>query len=71
MNDLKASENRLKVLLSAPTTSSAKDQIEETRGKIEGLEAKLTSLRTSTSVLSVEEKTAILNEHDKLFREYR
>lgn len=70
-NVLKTAENSLKVLTSTPTTEVAKSQISDARQRIEALEIKLEGLRTSTEVLSADEKKNLLDEHNKYLREYR
>ncbi|GBP71608.1 Homologous-pairing protein 2 homolog [Eumeta japonica] len=68
---LKKAEAELKALLSAPTTSDAKKLISEINTKVETLQKKLDSLRTSTNVVSVDTKNNILDEHIQLCKEYR
>ncbi|XP_048000880.1 homologous-pairing protein 2 homolog [Leguminivora glycinivorella] len=70
-NTLKTTEINLKTILSAPTTDSAKSQIEELKRRIEGFENKLKVLSTSTNIISAEEKTAIMSQHEKFLKEYR
>ncbi|XP_075985767.1 homologous-pairing protein 2 homolog [Anticarsia gemmatalis] len=70
-NTLKAAEANLKTLLSTPTTDAAKAQIEEIKNRTQGFEKKLEVLRTSTEVVSVDEKKKILDEHEKFLKEYR
>lgn len=68
---LKKMEAELKTLTTTCTTTEAKRQINEKKENIEILSRKLDSLKGSTNVISAEEKTAILSEHEKLFKEYR
>lgn len=68
---LKIAETTLKTLTSAPTTEAAKSQIVDIKATISSMESKLELLKNSTEVVSAEEKKKILNEHDKMFREYR
>ncbi|XP_063388073.1 homologous-pairing protein 2 homolog [Cydia fagiglandana] len=70
-NTLKTAEVNLKSILTAPTTDSAKSQIEELKGRIEGFDNKLKVLSTSTNVISAEEKAAIMSQHEKFLKEYR
>ncbi|XP_073962998.1 homologous-pairing protein 2 homolog isoform X2 [Choristoneura fumiferana] len=70
-NALKAADMNLKTVLSAPTTESAKAQIEELKKRMEAFETKLKVLSTSSNVISAEEKKIIMNEHGKLLKEYR
>lgn len=68
---LKTAESNLKSLLSAPTNERAKLQIEEIKNNIIKLENKLSDLRNTTQVVSVEEKKHIMNEHEYYYKEYR
>ncbi|XP_061723938.1 homologous-pairing protein 2 homolog [Cydia pomonella] len=70
-NTLKTAEATLKTILTAPTTDTAKSQIEELKRRIEGFENKLKVLSTSTNVISAEEKTTIMSQHEKFLKEYR
>ncbi|CAG4939492.1 unnamed protein product [Colias eurytheme] len=70
-NNLKTVENRLKNLLTTPTSDAAKKQIEEINANISKIESKLTTLRNSVAVLSAQEKRIILDQHEKYLREYR
>lgn len=70
-NALKAADMNLKTVLSAPTTESAKAQIDELLKQMEVLQTKLRVLSTSSNVISAEEKKTIMNEHGKLLKEYR
>lgn len=70
-NALKTAENQLKLLTSTPTTDAAIVQTKETKLRIEALEMKLEGLRTSTAVLSADDKKALLDEHSKHLKEYR
>ncbi|KAG6461311.1 homologous-pairing protein 2 homolog [Manduca sexta] len=68
---LKLYETNLKSLTSTPTTENAKTKIDLIKKNLEALETKLAILRNSTEVMSAEEKKTILEEHEKLVKEYR
>ncbi|XP_053617996.1 homologous-pairing protein 2 homolog [Plodia interpunctella] len=68
---LKTVDASLKMLTSAPTTSSARNQIEDTKKRLQSLQIKLDILKSSTEIVSAEEKKSILSAHDKFLREYR
>ncbi|CAG9124948.1 unnamed protein product [Plutella xylostella] len=68
---LKTSESKLKLLISTPTTDTAISLTNDARTRIEVLESKLNVLRTSTQVLSPEEKRKVSELHSKLLSEYR
>lgn len=68
---LKTAEGNLKTLTSQPTTDAAKVQIVEIEKRKKTNEEKLELLRNSTEVISAEEKKILLDEHEKLLREYR
>ncbi|XP_059055714.1 homologous-pairing protein 2 homolog [Achroia grisella] len=70
-NALKMAETNLKSLTSAPTTESAITEIDEIKKRLEKHEMKLNNLRSSTEIISADEKNKILNEFDTFFREYR
>ncbi|XP_035451658.2 homologous-pairing protein 2 homolog [Spodoptera frugiperda] len=70
-NTLKTIEISLKNLVSTPTTTAAKTQIDEIKNRTEAIEKKLEILKTSTEVISVEDKKKILGEHEKMLKEYR
>ncbi|XP_060807108.1 homologous-pairing protein 2 homolog isoform X2 [Amyelois transitella] len=69
-NSLKTAEANLKQLTAAPTTDSAKVQIQDIKNKLQKLQNKLDTLRSSSEIVSTEEKKIILSEHDKFLREY-
>lgn len=68
---LKTAETTLKNLTSLPTNKLAKTQIEEIEKRIVMFENKLATLRSSTEVISADEKKILLCEHEKLLKEYR
>ncbi|KAF9423353.1 hypothetical protein HW555_001162 [Spodoptera exigua] len=70
-NTLKTIETNLKNLVSTPTTTAAKTQIDEIKNRTEAIVNKLEILKNSTEVVSVEEKKSILGGHEKMLKEYR
>ncbi|CAG9792656.1 unnamed protein product [Diatraea saccharalis] len=71
ISKLKSVESKLKILTSAPTTLAALSQIDQAKQRINSMEIKLNTLRNSTAVISADEKKLILDQHQKLFKEYR
>nr|XP_021207357.2 homologous-pairing protein 2 homolog [Bombyx mori] len=68
---LKTAETNLKNLTSTPTTDYAKKSITEISRNIDAMGKKLEALKSSTEVISADEKKTILNEHEKQLKEYR
>lgn len=57
--------------MAAPTTAEAKEQMTSLGERVEVLRTKLTHLSENTVMVSVEERSKITQEHDKLLKEYR
>lgn len=67
----KESESSLRELLATPTTGEAKEQMASLEERIETLRTKLTHLSENAVIVSVDERSKITQEHDKLLKEYR
>ncbi|OWR53897.1 ous-pairing protein 2 [Danaus plexippus plexippus] len=68
---LKANETNLKNLISAPTNDVTKLQIHEIKTKVDKLQTKLCTLRSSSDVIDFNEKNDLLGAHMKFNKEYR